>query len=84
MSNIDGKFVLLVLREFENDMLVILLIGYKSFKIFVSEFDNIEEIFLEEDIVVLDEVFIVVDFRFIDGNGIMVRVMEWLECNMLD
>lgn len=84
VSNIDGKFVLLVPREFENDTLVISSIGYKSFKTLVSEFDNTEEIFLEEDIAALDEVLIVADPRPTDGNGIMVRAMERLERNMPD
>ncbi|MCB0457524.1 MAG: carboxypeptidase-like regulatory domain-containing protein [Flavobacteriaceae bacterium] len=82
VSNVDGKFVLLVPVEHKNDTLVISSIGYKSYKALVSEFDNSEEIFLEEDIASLDEVVIVSDPRPTDGNGIVVRAIERLERNM--
>jgi hypothetical protein len=84
VSNIDGKFVLLVPQEHKNDTLVISSIGYKSFKTLVSEFDNSQDVFLEEDIASLDEVLIVADPRPKDGNGIVVRAMERLERNMPD
>ena len=84
MSNIDGKFVLLVPQEHKNDTLVISSIGFKSFKTLVSEFDNTQEVFLEEDIASLDEVLIVADPRPTDGNGIVVRAMERLDRNMPD
>lgn len=84
VSNTDGKFVLLVPQKFKNDTLVVSSIGYKSFKILVSEFDNSQDIFLEEDIAALDEVLIVADPRPTDGNGIMVRAIERLERNMPD
>ncbi|MEZ4779915.1 MAG: carboxypeptidase-like regulatory domain-containing protein [Flavobacteriaceae bacterium] len=82
VSNVDGKFVLLVPMEHKNDTLVISSIGYKSFKTLVSEFDSSQEIFLEEDIASLDEVVIVSDPRPTDGNGIVVRAIERLERNM--
>ncbi|MBW2938884.1 carboxypeptidase-like regulatory domain-containing protein [Aureisphaera sp. CAU 1614] len=82
VSNIDGKFVLLVPQEHKNDTLVISSIGFKSFKTLVSEFDNTQEVFLEEDIASLDEVLIVADPRPTDGNGIVVRAMERLDRNM--
>lgn len=82
VSNIDGKFVLLVPVEHKNDTLVISSIGYKSYKTLVSEFDNSQEVFLEEDIASLDEVVIVSDPRPTDGNGIVVRAIERLERNM--
>jgi len=40
ISNTDGRFVLSVPLELENDTLVISSIGYKSFRILVSEFVN--------------------------------------------
>ena len=50
----------------------------------MSEFDNSQDIFLEEDIAALDEVLIVADPRPTDGNGIVVRAMERLDRNMPD
>ena len=63
ISNSDGKFLLVVPREFEKDTLVVSSIGYKSFKISISDFDNSEEIYLETDIASLEEVLIIAETR---------------------
>jgi len=82
ISNSDGKFVLLVPREFENDTLVISSIGYKSFKTVISEFDSTMDVFLEEDIASLDEVLIVANPRPTTGNDIVLRAIERLPNNL--
>ncbi len=82
ISNSDGKFVLLVPREFENDTLIISSIGYKSFKTAISDFDESEDIFLEEDIASLDEVILVADPRPTTGNGIVEKAIERLGKNL--
>ena len=84
VTNIDGKFVLTVPREYENDTLVISSIGYKSYKIPVSEFDNSMEVFLEEDVASLDEVLVVAETRPKTGNEIVLRAIERLSRNMPD
>src|SRR5210317_1859516 len=56
VSNSDGKFALLVPKEFEKDSLIISSIGYKSFKSVISDFDTTMEVFLVEDIASLDEI----------------------------
>ena len=68
VSNVDGRFILSVPRELVNDTLVISSIGYKSFRVLVSEFVNDEDIFLEEDIAALDEVLIIAETRPKTGN----------------
>lgn len=82
VSNADGRFVLVVPGQFENDTLVISSIGYKSFKTPVIEFDNSEEIFLEEDIASLDEVLLIAENRPKTGNDIVLRALEKLSENM--
>ncbi len=82
VSNVDGKFVLSVPKRFENDTLVISSIGYKSFKILVSEFVNDDDIFLEEDIASLDEILIVVETRPKTGNDVVLRAIEELPENL--
>lgn len=82
VSNVDGKFVLSVPKRLENDTLVISSIGYKSFKILVSEFVNDEDIFLEEDIASLDEILIVVETRPKTGNDVVLRAIENLPDNL--
>lgn len=82
VSNVDGKFVLVVPREFQNDTLVISNIGFKSFRTAISDFDPSEDIFLEEDIASLDEVLLVADTRPKTGNDIMLRVIEELPENL--
>lgn len=82
VSNTDGRFVLLVPVQFENDTLVISSIGYKSFKTPVSEFDNSQEIYLEEDIASLDEILLVAENRPKTANDIVLRALERLSVNM--
>ncbi len=82
ISNTDGKFVLSVPQELENDTLVISSIGYKSFKTLVSEFVNNEDIFLEEDIASLDEIILIAETRPKTGNDIVLRAIEELPDNL--
>ncbi|MEO8774607.1 MAG: carboxypeptidase-like regulatory domain-containing protein [Gelidibacter sp.] len=82
VSNADGKFVLLVPVQFEQDTLVISSIGYKSFKILVGEFDNTQEIYLEEDIASLDEIILIVENRPKTANDIVLKALEKLSDNM--
>ena len=82
ISNTDGKFVLVVPPEFENDTLVISSIGYKSFKTAVRDFDNSEDIYLEEDIASLDEILIIAETRPKTGNDIVLRAIERLSENL--
>ncbi|WP_434036712.1 carboxypeptidase-like regulatory domain-containing protein [Formosa sp. 4Alg 33] len=84
ISNADGKFVLLVPSSMENDTLVISSIGYKSFKVLVKDFDNSEEVFLEEDIASLDEVLLVADTRPKKGNDIVLKMISRLPDNLPD
>jgi len=82
VSNVDGKFVLVVPREFQNDTLVISNIGFKSFRTAIAAFDPTEEIFLEEDIASLDEVLLIAETRPKTGNDIMLRAIEELPENL--
>lgn len=82
VSNTDGKFVLSVPQELENDTLVISSIGYKSFRTLVSDFVNDEDIFLEEDIASLDEVVIIAGTRPRTGNDIVLRAIKELPQNL--
>ncbi|MFK7781126.1 carboxypeptidase-like regulatory domain-containing protein [Psychroserpens sp.] len=84
VSNQDGKFVLQVSKELEFDTLIISSIGYKSFKIPVNEFDNSEEIYLEEDIAALDEIILVAETRPKTGNDIILKAIEKLPENLPD
>ncbi len=84
VSNSDGKFVLLVPKEFANDTLIVSSIGYRSFKTPVGDFVNDEDIFLEEDIASLDEVILVAETRPKTGNDIVLRALEELEDNLPD
>ncbi|WP_418513896.1 carboxypeptidase-like regulatory domain-containing protein [Corallibacter sp.] len=84
VSNSDGKFVLSVPQEYQNDTLVVSSIGYKSFKTPVKEFDNSLEIILEEDVASLSEVLIVADNRPKTGNEIVLKAIEELPYNMPD
>ncbi|MEO5788340.1 MAG: carboxypeptidase-like regulatory domain-containing protein [Gelidibacter sp.] len=84
VSNADGKFVLLVPMQFQSDTLVISSIGYKSFKTLVSEFDNTQEIYLDEDIASLDEILLVAEIRPKTGNDIVMKALEKLSANMPD
>ena len=82
VSNVDGKFVLSIPKRLENDTLVISSIGFKSFKILVSEFVNDEDIFLEEDVASLDEILIVAETRPKNGNDVVLRAIEELPYNL--
>jgi len=82
ISNKDGKFLLVVPREHENDTIVVSSIGYKTFKTAIVDFDASMDIFLEEDIAALDEVLIVADSRPKTGNDIMLRAIKKLENNL--
>lgn len=84
VTNQDGKFVLQVSKELENDTLIISSIGYKSFKIPVNEFDNSEEVYLEEDIAALDEIILIAENRPTTGNDIFLKAIEKLPENLPD
>ncbi|MGB3606814.1 MAG: carboxypeptidase-like regulatory domain-containing protein [Psychroserpens sp.] len=84
VSNSDGKFALQVPAEFSKDTLIISSIGYKSFKVPVGEFDNSEEIYLDEDVASLDEVVLVAETRPKTGNDIVLKAMEKLANNLPD
>ncbi|MEP2937035.1 MAG: carboxypeptidase-like regulatory domain-containing protein [Gilvibacter sp.] len=84
VSNVDGKFLLVVPQRYVNDTLVISSIGYKSFKTTLQDFDPSQDIFLEEDIASLDEVLIVADPRPTTGNDIVLRAIERLPRNLPD
>lgn len=82
ISNADGNFILKVPREHLQDTLVISSIGYKSFNVVISEFENGSDIYLEEDVASLDEVVIVADPRPTTGNGIVQKAIEKLPNNL--
>ena len=82
ISNVDGNFVLLVPKRFENDTLVISSIGYKSFRTAIPDFDPSMDIFLEEDIASLDEIILIAETRPKTGNDIVLRALEELEENL--
>ena len=82
ITNADGKFSLRIPRELVNDTLVISSIGYKSFKVVVSEFDPAMDIALEEDTASLDEILIVAETRPKTGNDIVLRAIEELSENL--
>ena len=78
VSNADGKFALVVPNEYVKDTLIISSIGYKSFKVPISDFNPAEDIYLEEDIASLDEVVLVAETRPKTGNDIVLRAIEEL------
>ena len=82
VSNADGKFVLMVPIQFEKDTLVVSSIGFRSFKILVEEFDNNEEIYLEEDIASLDEIVLIAEQRPKTANEIVLKALEKMSTNM--
>ena len=84
VSNADGKFVLLVPIQFKNDTLVISSIGFKSFKILVGEFDNTQEVHLEEEMASLDEIVLIAENRPKTANAIVLKALEKLSANMPD
>lgn len=84
ISNVDGKFSLIVPNQHKSDTLVISSIGYKSFKTPINEFDNTVEIYLEEEIASLDEILLVAEPRPTTGNGIVLKAIEKLAVNLPD
>ena len=82
VSNADGKFVLLVPSAHVNDTLVVSSIGYKSYKMPISLFDNSKEVYLEEDIASLEEVQLVTTPRPKTGNDIVLRALKELPDNL--
>ncbi len=82
ITNADGNFVLKVPQEHLKDTLVISSIGYKSFRVVLSEFENGSDIFLEEDVASLDEVVIISDPRPTTGNGIVEKAIVKLPKNL--
>ena len=84
VSNSDGKFALTVPTKYSQDSLVISSIGFKSYKIPVEQFDNSQDVFLEEDIASLDEVVINAEPRPTTGNDIVLKAIRKLENNLPD
>ncbi len=84
VSNIDGKFLLVVPERYKSDTLVISSIGYRSFKTTIADYDPTMDIFLEEDIASLDEVVVVADPRPTTGNEIVLKAVERLPRNLPD
>ena len=84
VSNADGKFTLMVDKQFERDTLVVSSIGYKSYKIPVDEFVNSVEVYLEEDVASLDEIVLVAETRPKTGNDIVKRALRELDNNLPD
>ncbi len=82
ITNADGNFFLKVPQQNLQDTLVISSIGYKSFRVVISEFENGADIFLEEDVASLDEVVIIADPRPTTGNGIVQKAIEKLPKNL--
>ena len=84
ITNTDGNFVLKVPQQHLKDTLVISSIGYKSFNVMISEFENGSDIFVEEDVASLDEVVIVADPRPTTGNAIVQKAIDKLPSNLPD
>lgn len=84
ITNVDGRFSLQVPEKHHSDTLIISSIGYASYKSVISEFENGEDIFLEEEIASLDEVILEADTRPKNGNEVMARAIERLERTMPD
>lgn len=84
VSNVDGKFLLVVPREFTKDSLIISSIGYTSFKTTLQDYDPTSDVFLVEEIASLDEVILVADPRPTTGNEIVVKAIEKLKGNLPD
>ncbi|TYA54741.1 carboxypeptidase-like regulatory domain-containing protein [Formosa maritima] len=84
ITNVDGKFILVVPERYQSDTLVISSIGFKSYKIPVNEFDSTFDVYLEPDVASLDEVLLVAETRPKTGNDIMLRALERLPENLPD
>lgn len=84
ITNKDGKFSLRVPEQHQSGTLVISSIGYSSFKMLVSEFQEGEDVFLEEEIASLDEVVVEAETRPKTGNDVVIRAIERLPKTMPD
>lgn len=84
ITNADGKFSLQIPEKYQSAVLIISSIGYTSFKIPVSDFENGEDVFLEEEIASLDEVVLEGSSRPKTGNEVVVRAMERLPRTLPD
>lgn len=84
ITNKDGKFSLRVPEQYEKGILIISSIGYSGYKIPVSEFEDGEAVFLEEEIASLDEVVVEADSRPKTGNDVVKRAVERLPKTMPD
>lgn len=84
ITNVDGKFALMVPAQNLSDTLVVSSIGYRSYETVISAFENGSEIYLEEDVASLDEVVLVAENRPKTGNDIMLRAIERLPENLPD
>lgn len=84
ISNSDGRFSLRIPEKHLADTLIISSIGYASYKMLVSEFENGDDVFLEEEIASLDEVVLEADTRPKTGNAVMERAIERLSRTMPD
>jgi len=82
ITNVEGKFAIMVPGKNISDTLVISSIGYKSYEKLISDYENGSDIFLEEDMASLDEVVLVADTRPKTGNDIMIRAIERLPENL--
>ena len=80
VTNADGKFLLTVPNKYKKDTLI----GFKSYKIPVDEFDAAFEIYLDEDVASLDEVLLVAETRPRTGKDIVMRAIEELPENLPD
>jgi hypothetical protein len=58
MSNLNGQFKIIIPEGKESDSLVVSYIGYKTRTFSISEITNPFEVYLKEDLAILDEVVI--------------------------
>ncbi|MFD2552478.1 carboxypeptidase-like regulatory domain-containing protein [Bizionia sediminis] len=84
VTNADGKFLLTVPNAYANDTLIVSSIGFKSYKVPVSDFDASFEIYLDEDVASLDEVLLIAETRPKTGNDIVLRAIEDFGKNLPD
>lgn len=84
ITNTDGKFSLRIPDQHGDGILVISSIGYASYKIPISEFEDGEDVFLEEEIASLDEVVVEAETRPKTGNDVVLRAIERLPKTMPD
>jgi hypothetical protein len=84
ITNVDGKFLLVVPERYKSDTLIISSIGFKSYKIPVDEFDSSYDVYLEPDVASLDEILLVAETRPKTGNDIVLKALEELSENLPD